>query len=113
MALAAVEETLARLRAALRIVSMRYLNLWTIRGRTVVLTLLILVLGTCALRQIAINGDGGEYLMMTHAFFRHGSPGITPADLQDYLRLPVAERVHIGYPSDVNAALIERLSQPW
>ena len=44
----------------------------------------LLLLFGYALINTQLQGDGSEYLMMTHAILKHGSAAILPSDLADY-----------------------------
>jgi hypothetical protein len=51
------------------------------------LILIFLALSCAALATAHITGDGGEYFLMTHSLFKHGSVTIGAADVADYVRM--------------------------
>lgn len=66
-----------------------------------------LLLSLAVLATMRINGDGGEYLMTTHAFAQHASPRILSADFVEFLRQPWTARARIAYPSELYTQLVD------
>jgi hypothetical protein len=64
----------------------------------------------CAFFKPQIDGDGPEYVMMAHAFSRHATPEIKPADFADMLALPDAQTR--GLPRELLAEVPQKLTQP-
>jgi hypothetical protein len=77
----------------------------------------LLVLTVYLLRHTALIGDGGEYLLTTHALFRHGTVFITAGDFSDYLQRDPADLARIGFYPQHFAELAARFRQaqptPW
>jgi hypothetical protein len=77
----------------------------------------LLVLTVYLLRHTALIGDGGEYLLTTHALFRHGTLFITAGDFSDYLQRDPADLARIGFYPQHFAELAARFRQaqptPW
>jgi hypothetical protein len=60
------------------------------------LILMFLALSCAALATAHITGDGGEYFLMTHALFKHGSVTIGASDVADYVRMGPEALQRIG-----------------
>lgn len=65
----------------------------------------LLLLAGYVLKSTWLSGDGGEYLIMAHAIFSHGSAVIRPSDVADYLQLPLPELARIGFPREALEAM--------
>jgi hypothetical protein len=58
--------------------------------------LLFLALSYATLTKTGITGDGGEYLLVTHALFKHQSMTIGAADVADYAHMAREAIEHFG-----------------
>lgn len=57
------------------------------RRRAWLIVLVLLLLPPVFVKR-TIQGDGTEYVMMAHAFYRHATPALTSSDLADVAALP-------------------------
>ncbi|WP_139236543.1 hypothetical protein [Rugamonas rubra] len=71
--------------------------------------LLMLLLSIYILLHTRISGDGGEYVLMSHALFKHGSAILRPDDVKAYLGLPLAEVMRVGVPDHVFQLLLQQM----
>lgn len=53
---------------------------------------LLLILALAVLAKTRLSGDGGEYLLMSHAMLKHGSAAIRASDLDAFLHRPEGEQ---------------------
>jgi len=70
---------------------------------------LVLLLGTFS--NAGIDGDGTEYVMMAHGFYRHATPEISPLDIADIMALPEAVAARTGLSRALLASLPEMLEE--
>lgn len=74
--------------------------------------LLLFAIAVVVLWNIRINGDGGEYLMTTHALFRHASVLILPSDFSEFSQRPFDELNRMGYPREFYDILLKKFQRP-
>jgi hypothetical protein len=67
-----------------------------------------LLFSAMALSKTRLTGDGGEYLLMTHALLKHGSPAIAAADVADYARMAPARLEVLGLPQALLGELLRQ-----
>ncbi|MBV8666377.1 MAG: DUF2029 domain-containing protein [Burkholderiaceae bacterium] len=92
---------------------MRRLAYFVVSKRATLLRFAVLALFALAclglswysLYTIKINGDGGEYLLVTHALFRHGSVAIRPGDIEEIRHLPLPLLQTMNFPGETYAHL--------
>jgi hypothetical protein len=72
---------------------------------------LLLVLTAVVLGKTKLEGDGHEYLLMTHALANHGSAEIRPSDVEHFLKLPDHETARLGVPRQIFQPLRQQLDQ--
>jgi hypothetical protein len=71
--------------------------------------LLMLLLSIYILLYTRISGDGGEYVLMSQALFKHGSAIIRPDDVRAYLGLPLEEVMRMRVPDHFFQLLLEQM----
>jgi len=72
---------------------------------------LLLVLTALVLGKTKLDGDGYEYLLMTHALTNHGSVEIRPSDVEHFLKLSEQESARLAIPRHIFQALRQQLDQ--
>lgn len=70
-----------------------------------------LILLSCAFLRPQIDGDGPEYVMMAHAFYRHATPEIKPSDVAEILALPGSQAHTNAMPTELLAEVPQKLRQ--
>lgn len=70
-----------------------------------------LILLACAFLKPQIDGDGPEYVMMAHAFYRHATPEIRPSDIAEITALPGSQARTNGLPTELLAEVPQKLGQ--
>jgi hypothetical protein len=70
-----------------------------------------LVLLCCAFLKPQIDGDGLEYVMMAHAFYRHATPEIRQSDIAEIMALPGSQARTNGLPTKLLAEVPQKLGQ--
>ncbi|MES2297864.1 MAG: hypothetical protein V4582_12535 [Pseudomonadota bacterium] len=72
------------------------------------LGLAVLLLAGAVFGGSRITGDGGEYLLMTHAMLKHGTPEIRRSDIEHFLpvpaKRPIGASMH-GLAAQLDAAM--------
>lgn len=71
------------------------------RVKLLLLFLAMLLATPSVLKQTWIRGDGHEYLLMTHAIYRHGSPLIRSSDIEELKALPQEQLQSARLPVDL------------
>lgn len=81
---------------------LRFRNFCMQQKFKLVLSILLLVLfAPYVLKHTSINGDGSEYMLMTHALLQHGTPQIKASDVNDLISLPLETQLHMGIPTEM------------